>query len=470
MVFSSVVFLFVFLPAVLLVYFICPKKARNLVLLIASLIFYAWGEPVYIFLMLASTVVAYICGRGIGAALDEGSKKEARVWLIMALVIHLGALMVFKYTDFFLRNINNIFDTHIKEPHLPLPVGISFYTFQILSYIVDVYWGKVAVQKSFVKLATYVALFPQLIAGPIVRYQTVEEEMTNRRETLDEFALGTRRFVAGLGKKVLIANTAGQIYTSVHALQHSQQSVAMLWLASIAYTIQIYYDFSGYSDMAIGLGRMFGFHFLENFNYPYVSRSITEFWRRWHMSLSSWFRDYVYIPLGGNRKGPLKQYRNIFIVWFLTGFWHGAEWTFIVWGLYFCLILIIEKLGLLKALGRAPSAVCHIYTMFLVVISWTIFAADNISGAMNDLGGMFGLKGLSFWNDRTTTYLVSNLVLLVIAAVGSTHLPKKMFDRYIDRPGIVRSTAGVVLVLALFLLSIAYLVSASFNPFLYFRF
>lgn len=533
MVFSSVIFLFVFLPIVLLLYFLSGffdlKELKNGILLVASLLFYAWGEPVYLFLMLASTVVCYFVGRGIGYFKEHKRQRAAKGVLLLGLVLHIGSLMVFKYTDFFVENVNRLFHTAIPEPGLTLPIGISFYTFQILSYLVDAYWGKVAVQKNWLHLATYVALFPQLIAGPIVRYETVEKELVNREETLDEFALGARRFIVGLGKKVLIANTVGELYTVVHALPQAEQSVAMLWLASLAYTLQIYYDFSGYSDMAIGLGRMFGFHFLENFNYPYIATSITEFWRRWHISLSSWFRDYVYIPLGGNRTGALKQYRNIFVVWLLTGFWHGAEWTFVSWGLYFCILLVIEKVGFGKLLKRLPMALQHIYTMFLVVVSWTLFAAEDMGAFFVTLKGMFFAGGLSVINERTIYYLTSYGILFVIALVGATPVPmrfyrkhikvkeqaqkqylyvmgslntsgevvvseeetyvavarekKKPFGRLIhwekrsfdkeyglsrlEKWKMVLEVAGIFLI---FIASISYLVSASFNPFLYFRF
>lgn len=536
MVFSSVVFLFVFLPIVLFLYYIsgsfAVKELKNGILLVASLLFYAWGEPIYLFLMLASTVVCYFVGLGIGYFKERNQLKAAKRVLLVGMVLHIGSLVIFKYTDFFVENINRMFHTAIKEPELALPIGISFYTFQILSYLIDAYWGKVAVQKNWVHLATYVALFPQLIAGPIVRYETVERELADRTETLDEFALGARRFIVGLGKKVLIANTVGELYTIVHALPRTEQSVVMLWLASIAYTIQIYYDFSGYSDMAIGLGRMFGFHFLENFQYPYIATSITEFWRRWHISLSSWFRDYVYIPLGGNRAGAWKQYRNIFVVWLLTGFWHGAEWTFVGWGLYFCLLLVLEKAVFGKLLKRLPLLLQHIYTMVLVVISWTMFAANDMGEFFTTLKGMFFVSGLSVSNERTIYYLTSYGVLFLIAIIGATPVPMRFYRKHIKVKeqaqrqylyvmgslntrgevtvsedekyvAVTKERTGasdkkdrvihwekesfdkeyglsrldkwklcleVVCIFVIFIASISYLVSASFNPFLYFRF
>ncbi|MCR4717402.1 MAG: MBOAT family protein [Lachnospiraceae bacterium] len=478
MVFSSVVFLFVFLPVVLAIYFIlvsvkAPRNLTNAWLFFMSLIFYAWGEPIYVFLMIGSTIVAYVAGLFIGKYKELGDIKKARLSLGIAIFIHVGALVIFKYTDFILANINSVFKTSIKLPELALPIGISFYTFQILSYLIDAYWGKVAVQKNWLKLATYVALFPQLIAGPIVRYETVENELSLRVESVDLFAEGAKRFVIGLGKKVLIANTVGELYTRVHALNADNQSVVLLWLASIAFTFQIYYDFSGYSDMAIGLGKMFGFNFLENFNYPYISDSITEFWRRWHISLSSWFKDYIYIPLGGNRVGAFKQYRNIFIVWLLTGIWHGAAWTFVTWGLYFCVLLIIEKVFLLNLLKKLPKFVRMVYAMFLVVISWTVFAANDMAEFFVTLKGMFGFGDIAFFNGRTAEAIGSYLLLFIIAAIGATPLPKKLYDKYIvsvEDKNVIFKIVQICFITLVFVISIAYLVSASFNPFLYFRF
>ena len=467
-----------FLPIVLAIYYILvtfkAKRAfSNAWLLFASLVFYAWGEPVYVILMVLSTIVAYVAGLLIGYFKDKDEPGKSKAALIGAIVIHVGAFVVFKYTDFILTNVNGIFRTSFKMTELALPIGISFYTFQILSYLIDAYAGKVAIQKNWLNLATYVALFPQLIAGPIVRYETVENELSNRSETIDSFSIGVRRFIIGLSKKVLIANTVGELYTLVHALPDSEQSVTMLWIASIAYTFQIYYDFSGYSDMAIGLGKMFGFNFLENFNYPYISDSITEFWRRWHMSLSSWFKDYIYIPLGGNRAGALKQYRNIFIVWLLTGMWHGAEWTFIFWGLYFGVLLVIEKVKLLEILEKLPKVVRHIYTMVLVIISWTVFAAEDFSSFLVTLKGMFGIGDIAFYNARTASYVGSYLLLFIIAALGATPYPKAIYTKLIggdDKKGAIYKLADCACIMIIFVIAIAYLVSASFNPFLYFRF
>ena len=368
MLFSSTVFLFLFLPAVLLLYYIVPRKARNLILFVFSLVFYAWGEPVYVFLMIGSTIVAYITG-----LLADKTKEGRKAWvpkvsLIVAVLWNMGLLLFYKYTDFFIIHANNIFGFSIKELKLVMPIGISFYSFQTLSYVIDVYRGDVKAQKNYLTLGTYVALFPQLIAGPIVRYKDVAQQLAQRKETLSQFAEGVKRFSIGLGKKVLLANSIGALFDAISNTPQSEMSVTASWLGIIAYTFQIFFDFSGYSDMAIGLGKMFGFDFLENFNYPYISDSITEFWRRWHMSLSSWFRDYVYIPLGGNRKGKFRQCVNIMIVWFLTGFWHGANWNFMIWGVYFGIILLCEKLFLLGALKKIPKVIGHIYALILIVI------------------------------------------------------------------------------------------------------
>ncbi|MGN1133904.1 MAG: MBOAT family O-acyltransferase, partial [Oscillospiraceae bacterium] len=366
MLFSSITFLFAFLALVLILYFLVPRKLKNPVLLLFSLVFYAWGEPIYILLMLASIITAYITGIFADKKRKNAGRHTPIIALIIAVIWNIGLLLFFKYTDFFITNTNNIFNLDIKPLGLTLPIGISFYSFQTLSYVIDVYRGEVRAQKNIITLATYVSLFPQLIAGPIVRYQTIEDQLTERHETLDKFAEGVKRFAIGLGKKVLLANTIGSLFDQISNTPQSQMSVLASWMGILAFTFQIYFDFSGYSDMAIGLGKMFGFEFLENFNYPYISKSITEFWRRWHISLSSWFRDYVYIPLGGNRKGKLRQCFNIMIVWSLTGFWHGANWNFLIWGMYFGVILLMEKLFLLKGLNKLPSFFQHIYALLLI--------------------------------------------------------------------------------------------------------
>lgn len=463
MLFTSISFLYYFLPIVLLIYFILPKKFKNFVLFLASMFFYFYGEPKYIFLMLFEILVAYV-----GAILVD--KYKSKTIFIIVLIIHIGLLGIFKYTDFFIQNINSIFKTNISFLRIALPIGISFYTFQIISYVVDVYNGKVKVQKNFLKLATYVSLFPQLIAGPIVRYETVEDELDNRTHSVDDFAIGARRFTIGLAKKVLIANVLGEL-CSKFGLEASR-SVIFYWLNAISYMLQIYFDFSAYSDMAIGLGRIFGFHFLENFDYPYVSKSITEFWRRWHISLGSWFRDYVYIPLGGNRKGKLILLRNILVVWFLTGFWHGASWNFVIWGLMFGILLIIEKLWIGKYLEKLPKWVQSLYVLFIVMISFIIFNADNMSIAFKNITGLFGLNGESFINDYTIYNLKSYAIILVIAILAATPLFKNIIEK-LKKNEFMNKIINIlepVFMVALLLIVTAYLVDNSYNPFLYFRF
>ncbi len=463
MLFTSISFLYYFLPIVLILYFVLPKKLRNTVLLLASLFFYYYGEPKYIYLMLAEILVAYV-----GALLIDKFKKKSI--FIVTVAIHILLLGIFKYTDFVIENINGIFGASIPLLRLALPIGISFYTFQILSYVIDVYNGKVKVQKSLLKLATYVMLFPQLIAGPIVRYETVEDELDNRKCTVEMFSYGVRRFIVGLAKKVLIANVLGElcsVFTNT-----LEKSVLFYWVFAISYMLQLYFDFSAYSDMAIGLGKIFGFNFLENFNYPYISKSITEFWRRWHMSLSSWFRDYVYIPLGGNRKGALKQVRNIFVVWLLTGIWHGASWNFVVWGLMFGVLLIIEKFFLAKHMEKWPSILKHIYVLFIVMISFIIFNANSMGEAWKNIIGLFGANGEAFINKYTLYYLKSYIVTIIVAIVGATPFVKNILEKMkqnkvMDK--IINILEPVCLVGLLFITT-AYLVDNSFNPFLYFRF
>lgn len=479
MLFSSTTFLFIFLPVVLAVYFICPRRFRNLILLIGSLLFYAWGEPRYILVMLATILVNYILALVCASCKEKGKDTGAKAAVIGSVVFSIGMLAFFKYSNFFLSNLNGSLGKaagfSIPLLNIALPLGISFYTFQTLSYTIDVYRGIVKPQKNILNLAAYVCLFPQLIAGPIVRYQTVAGELEERRESFAAFGSGVRRFVTGLGKKVLLANTAGSIFHMIGGMGDSQLSVGLYWIASIAFTFQIYFDFSGYSDMAIGLGRMFGFQFLENFDYPYISKSITEFWRRWHMSLSSWFRDYIYIPLGGNRKGKVRTIVNLFIVWFLTGFWHGASWNFIIWGLYFFVLLMIEKAGLLKRLDKMPAAVGHIYTLFLVNISWVIFSYDTLDALGMVFKRMFGFGGLPVWNTTATYVLLSYLLIFLIMAFAATPLPKKLAGRLgrvlPERQKEIMSVAGEALGLALLLvLATSCLASDAFNPFLYFRF
>ena len=463
MLFTSISFLYYFLPIVIILYFIVPKKFKNFILFLSSIFFYFCGEPIYTFLMIGEIFIAYVGVR----YLEKHRKKSI---LVSLLAIHIGALGLFKYSDFTINNINQIFGSKIPLLKLALPIGISFYTFQIISYVVDVYRGKVKAQKSFLKIATYVSLFPQLIAGPIVRYETIEKELDNRTSNFENFAYGVRRFVIGLGKKVLIANMLGELCDVFSTT--NEKSILFYWIFAISYSLQIYFDFSAYSDMAIGLGRMFGFHFLENFNYPYISKSITEFWRRWHMSLSSWFRDYVYIPLGGNRKGTIILVRNIFIVWALTGIWHGANWTFVIWGLMFGIMLIIEKLFLTKHLEKMPSILQRIYVLFTVMISFIIFNANSIGEAWNNIIGLFGANGENLINASTVYYLKSYLVVLVIAIIGSTPLLKNIIEKLKTKTNAnkIINLLEPIAMASILIIVTAYLVDNSYNPFLYFRF
>ena len=470
MVFSSLLFLFRFLPLVLGLYFLAPKKLRNLVLFLASLVFYAWGEPVYVVLILLSTVVDYIAGRCVGHFQIKGMENKAKRAVIASAVINLSLLCFFKYADFLIQTVNQMFSLDIETLDLALPIGISFYTFQTMSYTIDVYRREAKVQKNFITFGAYVSLFPQLIAGPIVRYQTVADELDGRRENVDDFFFGIRRFVTGLGKKVLIANQVGELWAQTSVMSAGHLSTLTAWLGVAALTLQIYFDFSGYSDMAIGLGRMFGFHFLENFDHPYESKSITEFWRRWHISLSTWFREYVYIPLGGNRKGKLCQIRNLLIVWFLTGLWHGAAWNFVVWGLYFFVLLLMEKLFLGNVLRRLPSVLRHMYTMLFVTVSWVIFSwEDCVSGSVY-LKTMFGMDGCGLWDHTGIYLLLSFAVLLIISAIGSLSLPLRLWNRFIESNDVCNIVFTVIGILAVMLVSVALLVNSSYNPFLYFRF
>ena len=470
MLFSSVPFLYYFLPIVILLYFAVPFKFKNLVLLLASLFFYFYGEPIYVVLMVVSTVSAYIHGLLIHRF--KGT-KWAKVFMISSIAIGLSALLFFKYTDFFIGIVNGVSGADIGLLKIALPIGISFYTFQTISYTIDVYRGDAQVQKNFVHLATYVALFPQLIAGPIVRYTTVEEDLSQRTHSLENFSQGAFRFVVGLAKKVLIADSLGTLCNSGQIFRLSdEKSVVFYWLYAISYCLQIYYDFSGYSDMAIGLGKMFGFRFLENFNYPFISKSVSEFWRRWHMSLGSWFRDYVYIPLGGNKVSKLKWFRNVLVVWFLTGFWHGADWTFIIWGLYFALFLLLEKLFLAKYLSKAPTFVSHIYVFFVMIISFVIFNGNGVAGSISDLGGMFGALDIPFVNATTLYYLRSYAPLVAVAAVGSTPIVKNLAVKLRDsqKLGKVSNILQPVVMAVLLVVVTAYLVDSSASFFLYFRF
>lgn len=466
MVFSSTIFLCVYLPLVLLGYYICPKKERNLFLLIASLVFYAWGEPKYVFLMIFSILVNYIFGRLMDK--HRENKKRLKLMLVLSVVIDIGLLSVFKYTDFIITNVNAIFGANFDLLNIALPIGISFYTFQAMSYTIDVYRNDVRVQKNLIDFGMYITMFPQLIAGPIVRYADVQDQLAERSVTTADFSEGVMRFVVGLGKKVLLANQMGAVWSDIYALG-GDVSALMAWTGAIAYTFQIYFDFSGYSDMAIGLGRMFGFKFPENFRYPYQSVSITDFWRRWHITLSTWFKEYLYIPLGGNRRGLARQALNLLIVWSLTGFWHGAGWNFVMWGLYYFVILFIEKLFLLKALDKLPKFFRHVYALLLIIIGWVIFASDDVSVLLPFLGSMFGANGAVGGMDVYT--LLTKAALLVICCIASTELPKKLF---LSAAGAMNEKAAFtlksVLTIALLALSMILLIGDSYNPFLYFRF
>lgn len=466
MVFSSTIFLCVYLPLVLLGYYICPKKGKNLFLLIVSLIFYAWGEPKYVFLMIFSILVNYV----FGLLMDKHreNKKRLKLMLVISVIIDLGLLSVFKYTDFIITNINSVFGAGFDLLNIALPIGISFYTFQAMSYTIDVYRDDVRVQRNLIDFGMYITMFPQLIAGPIVRYTDVQDQLAERNVTTADFSEGIMRFVVGLGKKVLLANQMGAVWTQIYALG-GDISALMAWTGAAAYTFQIYFDFSGYSDMAIGLGRMFGFKFPENFRYPYESVSITDFWRRWHITLSTWFKEYLYIPLGGNRRGLARQVLNLLIVWTLTGFWHGAGWNFVMWGLYYFAILFIEKLFLLKALDKLPRLFRHAYALLLIVIGWVIFASDDVSVMLPYLGSMFGANGALGGMDVYT--LLTRAALMVICCVASTELPRRLF---VTAAGKMNEKAAFtlksVLTLTLLALSVVFLIGDSYNPFLYFRF
>lgn len=464
MVFSSLTFLLWFLPCVLLVYFLVPRKAKNAILFAFSLLFYAWGEPIYVGLMIFSTVLDYCCGRAVEKY--RGTPK-AKIGLLVSVIVNLSLLCLFKYTDFLLGTVNGIFGCNIPLLNLPLPIGISFYTFQTMSYTIDVYRGDAKVQNNIISFGAYVSLFPQLIAGPIVRYQTIADQIDERTHSFDKFGEGVKRFVCGLGKKVLLANNIGLLWNTISG--SSELSVVSAWLGIVAFAFQIYFDFSGYSDMAIGLGKMFGFDFLENFDHPYCSKSVTEFWRRWHISMGTWFRDYVYIPLGGNRKGLAIQLRNIAIVWLLTGFWHGASWNYVLWGVFYGVLLIFEKFFLLDQLKKAPAIVGHLYTLLCVALGWVLFAFEDFGAGFAYLKTMFG--GAAFCNSLALYQLLSYLPLLLLCAVAATPLGTKLYHKWNGKCSTgLMATADVTGIVAVAGLSVAYLISGSYNPFLYFRF
>ncbi len=466
MLFSSIPFLYYFLPCVLLLYFLAPKRLKNAVLLLASLVFYAWGEPIYVLLMAGSIASGYV----LGLLIEKfRAMPLGKLFLIVSAAISLGLLGYFKYVDFFISNFNAVFGLSVPLLRIALPIGISFYTFQLLSYTIDVYRGTVAAQRNFITLAAYIAMFPQLIAGPIVRYSDIAPELRSRTHTLSDAAAGTRRFVLGLAKKILFANLLGELVSGFRASQ--EQSVLYFWLGAAAFTLQIYYDFSGYSDMAIGLGLILGFHFPENFRYPYCAGSITEFWRRWHISLGSWFRDYLYIPLGGNRKGKGRQLLNILLVWLATGLWHGADWTFVLWGLLYAALLTAEKLFLLRGLKKL-RVLNHIYVLLFVTLGFVLFDADSVRSAAASVCAMFGGGGLPLAGQESLYALRSGAVLLLSAAVGATPLLRRLITAAQQKTAgravlAVLEPVGLCLLLAV---CTAFLVDGSFNPFLYFRF
>ena len=466
MLFSSIPFLYYFLPCVILLYLIAPKMLKNTVLLLASLVFYAWGEPKYVVLMTVTVLLGYV----LGLLIERFKGKwPAKLFLILSLAVDLDFLAYFKYADFFISNFNAVTGLSVSLLNIALPVGISFYTFQILSYTVDVYRGDAKAQRNPINLATYIALFPQLIAGPIVRYSDIALQLDERKHSMEKIALGVRRFIIGLGKKILIADMFAGFCSTFMA--SNDKSVLFFWLYAIAYSLQIYFDFSGYSDMAIGLGKMFGFDFLENFNYPFISGSITEFWRRWHMSLGTWFRDYVYIPLGGNRVSKGRGIFNIFVVWMLTGFWHGASWNFVLWGLFFGILLLVEKLWLLKYLKKA-KVWNHFYVLPLILFSFVLFASVDLGDLATNLKGMIGLGGVPFISDETVYYLRSYAVIFILAIVGATPIVKKaVLAVQNNKIGAkILAVAEPIALAVLLLVMTGYLVDGSFSPFLYFRF
>jgi len=461
MIFSSITFLFYFLPIVLGIYYIVPNKMKNIVLLMSSLFFYAYGEPKYVLIMIISIIFTYLFG-----ILIDKYKKHSKLFLILSIYVVAGILVYFKYMNFIIQNINLWLTNKIDFIYVVLPIGISFYTFQLISYIIDVYRGQVKVQKNILKLAMYISLFPQLIAGPIVRYTKIEEQLENRKYSFEKFAHGVRRFVIGLGKKVLIANVLGEI-TNIF-LRSNDTSILFFWMYAIANMLQIYFDFSGYSDMAIGLGKMFGFEFLENFNYPYIATSVTDFWRRWHISLSSWFRDYIYIPLGGNRVSKIKWFRNILAVWLLTGLWHGAAWNFIFWGVYFGILLIIEKVFLGKYLEKIPKIFSRVYVLLIVAISFIIFSGENISQIMQNLGGLVGINTQSIVSAESLYYFKSYFVVFVIGIIGATPIFKNIADK--EKIHKLVNVLEPIYLLLILVICTSYIIDGSFNPFLYFRF
>lgn len=486
MVFSQLTFLYYFLPIVMIVYFFSSDKIRNVLIFITGLLFYAWGEPFYVCLMLFSTAIDYTAGR-LMAKYDDDNKKR-KICLIVSVCMNVGLLAIFKYSDFLIDSFNGVFGTSVTNPvvlvnkalnslypfglnekRVELPIGISFYTFQSMSYTIDLYLRNIKVQKSFLNFASYVSLFPQIVAGPIVRYEDVANELESRTVNIAKISAGIGIFVKGLAKKVLLANNIGMVWTQIKAMDYSTISVATAWLGIIAFAFQIYFDFSGYSDMATGLGKMLGFEFPKNFDHPYISKSISEFWRRWHITLGSWFRSYVYIPLGGNRNGNFKTYRNLFITWALTGLWHGASWNFILWGLFFGVLIIIERLGFGKILEKLPSAVSMLYTFVMVLFGWVLFDTDTLADAGRYYAAMFGAGG-SLVDSYARYTIASNAVMLVLCILISGGLGSRLISFCEEKNKRASAVAGVAVKIGGLLICTAYLVGATYNPFLYFRF
>ncbi len=468
MVFSSLTFIFVFLALTLGLYYLVPKRYKNAILFVSGIVFYAWGEPIYVWVMVLSTMIDYTAGRFMHKYDDKDNIRK--LCLIVSLVMNLGLLGVFKYSSFIVENINTIFHLTLTDPQLPLPIGISFFTFQSMSYTIDLYRRNIKVQKNLLTFTTYVTLFPQIVAGPIVRYSDVENELEHRDIGVSSAAAGIGIFVKGLAKKVILANGIGAVWTAVKAMDYSQISVATAWIGILAFTFQIYYDFSGYSDMAKGLGRMLGFHFPDNFKHPYTARSVSDFWRRWHITMGSWFKNYVYIPLGGSRCASWKKYRNLFIVWMLTGLWHGASWNFVLWGLYFGLILILERLFLQKLLDKLPRFFQTLYTFLLVVFGWVLFEMNSISSIGGYFAAMFGFGASGFIDSYAKFTLLNNAVMFLLCAIGSTTLVDRITVRASKKYHKATAVVLPFLQTGTLLVCIAFLVNASYNPFLYFNF
>lgn len=458
------------MPATLILYYVVPRKLKNLVLLIMSLVFYAWGEPIYVLLMMFSIVFNYLSARSISYYAEAEKVNLKKAAFVLNIIVNIGILCFFKYYGFVIENINSISGANIPIHELALPIGISFYTFQTLSYVIDVYKNNVKVQKNIISFGAYITMFPQLIAGPIVRYADIEAQLNERVLELDKIAEGATYFIIGLAKKVLLANNIGMLFDQIMATPVESRAALTTWLAVIAFTFQIYFDFSGYSDMAIGLGKMLGFDFMQNFNYPYISTSATEFWRRWHISLGTWFREYLYIPLGGNRVGAARHILNILIVWALTGFWHGASWNFVLWGLFYAILLIFEKYIYGRGLAKLPKVFQYIYSIIVTLFGWLIFSSNSIAELANNFQSMFGMFGNTFANTDTLYFFKTNIILLIICGFCSTPVVMKVFNKIASKKGIGFNIICVLCYTIIFILSIAYLVNATYNPFLYFRF